>query len=304
MPFNETDTNKEVGTFEDFFAEAINEGSAETPDEDGGVGNEVVDEHSDDDVQSDTNVNTSEAPNTADSQTQDIGNGDATDYRSLYEQERQRTKSWEGRLSARDRENNALKEELEKYRKLVQQKEDEDDSKEDETVKAFLEEFPELAAPIQKLIEKATRKTSKTVVSDIESRVQEHIAPIATTVQEVTLEKHLNTIRTAHNDFDEIVKSGDVQKWIDEQPEFMKPSLQRVYEQGYATEVVELLSQYKRGRNISLGPNGQVIEQKQPVTRRPAAAVKSRPSAPQTKQDKIDPDDFDSAWEAALRSNT
>ncbi len=87
---NETDANKEVGTFDDFFAEAINEGSADTPDKNEGADNEVVDEHDDNAT---ATTDTSEAPTNADSQAPSNGRGDA-DYRTLYEQERQRTKSW------------------------------------------------------------------------------------------------------------------------------------------------------------------------------------------------------------------
>lgn len=304
MPL-EQDDKKEVGTFDDFFAEAI---SADVNDDHAGDNaNEVNADEGEVQTNDAQNDGGAVAPE-KESQEGDANTGGEEDYRTLYEQERQRTKSWEGRLSARDRENNTLKEELEKYKRLVTQKDNEDDSKEDETVKAFLEEFPELAAPIQKLIDKATRKTSKTVVDDIESRVQERIAPIASTVQEVTIEKHLNTIRSAHNDFDALIKSGEVQRWIEEQPEFMKAPLMRVYEQGYANEVVDLLSRYKKDRNISSGPNRQVTEhddnnneQKTTTTRRPAPAVKSRHSAPPTRQEKIAEDDFEGAWAAALR---
>jgi hypothetical protein len=63
------------------------------------------------------------------------------------------------------------------------------------------------------LIEKATRKTSKTVVSDIESRVQD-ISPYCDYGAGSNAGEASNTIRNAHNDFDEIIKSGDVQNGL------------------------------------------------------------------------------------------
>lgn len=283
--------------FDELFAQAVaSDGTEDTEDagttDDGGNNVDT----------GDTDVSGDAAPAKQDSQE----NVDQIDYRALYEQEQQRVRSWDGRLSAKDREIRALQEELERIKQSAQKNETADDGEEDESVKAFLEEFPELAAPIQKMIEKVAKKHGKSVAEEITSKVEGRLAPIAQTVQETTVQKHLSTIRATHEDFEQIVQSGDLQEWIKSQPRYMQPALQEVYERGYAEDVVDLLSQYKQARGITSGSSGSTSQVTQPNTnntaKRPPAAVKSRHSAPPARAEKIAEDDFDAAWQAALRS--
>jgi hypothetical protein len=280
-----------VGSFDDFFAEAT------AP-----VDDAVVEPVTDDFEKVDEVIEADVAP-VVDSPI--IQPDD--DYKTKYEQELQRTKSWDGRLSAKDREVNALKEELERVRLLAQAKADADpnDDTDDASVTAFLEEFPELAAPIQKMIEKVTRQHGKKVADDITSNVDRRLAPIAQTVQETTVAKHVSTIRAAHNDFEALVQGEDLQTWINEQPKYMQPALRDVYERGYAEDVVDMLTQYKDSRGLT----SQVADHKansptpQPIVKKqPTAAVKSRHSTPPTTpRGQIAEDDFDGAWAAAMK---
>ena len=229
------------------------------------------------------------------------------DYKALYEKEVQRTKSWDGRLSAKERELQELRQRMAQMEGQINQAASVQSPTQDQTddiddsVKQFLEEFPELATPIQKMIDKAAARHGRTVAQDVtnqfEQRLERTLKPIATTVHETAVERHMNSIRSAHSDFEEIVKSGDLQTWINEQPHFVAPALQQVYDQGQTQDVIDLLAQYKSAR----GRVSQVAKQ-QPMNK-PAAAVRSRQyNQPLNRQSsKIAEDDFEGAWAQAMR---
>ncbi len=223
-----------------------------------------------------------------------------TDYKQLYEQELQRTKSWDGRLSAKDRELATLRQELEAVKAKSAEAKDTEDPTTDEAIDAFLKEFPELATPIQKMIEKATKTRSKELATDIEGRIEHKIKPIAQTVHESTVEKHLSALRSAHEDFDDIVKSGALQLWIDEQPRYMQPALQAVHDRGTTQDVIDLISQYKAATGKTVNKVVTDTVQPKPATKRPAAAIKSRHSTPMSRVTQIAEDDFDGALAAAF----
>lgn len=225
--------------------------------------------------------------------------GSDPDYKQLYEQELQRTKSWDGRLSAKDRELATLRQELEAIKAKSAETKETEDPTTDEAIDAFLKEFPELAAPIQKMIEKATKTRSKELATDIEGRIESKIKPIAQTVQETTVEKHINAIRTAHTDFDEIVQSGSLQTWINEQPGYMQPALQAVYDQGTTKDVIDLIAQYKTATGRVARTESDGVTDKN-THKRPAAAVKSRHSTPMSRKQTIAEDDFEGALAAAF----
>lgn len=222
-----------------------------------------------------------------------------TDYKQLYEQELQRTKSWDGRLSAKDRELATLRQELEAIKAKSAETKETEDPTTDEAIDAFLKEFPELAAPIQKMIEKATKTRSKELVTDIEGRIESKIKPIAQTVQETTVEKHISAIRSVHADFDEIVQSGNLQTWINEQPGYMQSALQAVYDQGTTKDVIDLIAQYKSATGKVTRTESDDVADKT-THKRPAAAVKSRHSTPMSRKQTIAEDDFEGALAAAF----
>lgn len=277
---------QQVKSFDDFFEEAI-----------------AVEQQDDGDVEE-----VSTQPDTASTgDTQPAEQQPEQDYKSLYEKEVQRTKSWDGRLSAKDRELQELRHQMtameQRINAAAQTQQTQEQSDElDESVKGFLEEFPELAKPIQKMIDKAAARYGRTVADDVtqrfEQRLESTLKPIATTVQETSVERHLNTIKSAHNDFEDIVRSGALQEWIGTQPRYMIPALQAVYDRGQAQDVVDLIGQYKSATQKQATP------QQDTQQRKPAAAVRSRQhQAPLNRQDKIPEDDFDAAWAAALRKS-
>jgi hypothetical protein len=287
--------DEQVKGFDELFEEALADGEVDTElegsNEEGSPDTDRTNNTDDTDA---TDANTNDNTTSDD----DGKDNDNKDYRALYEQELQRTKSWDGRLSAKDRELATLKQELATAKAKEAEQKEADDPTTDEAIEAFLKEFPELAAPIQKMIEKATKTRSKELVTDIEGRIENRLKPIAQTVQEGSVEKHLKAIRSAHSDFDDIVKSGTLQTWINEQPAYMQSALQAVYDAGTTQDVIDLLSQYKTAASVQ-----QSQANLKPANKRPSAAIKSRHSTPMSRQQKIDEDDFDGALAAAFAND-
>ena len=274
-------------SFEELFNEAVNATESTT---------EPVEQ-----VEDQTSTEQVEQEVAAQADTEQVqGDGqESTDYRELYEKEKHRTSSWDGRLRAKDRENEELKAQLVTLQRQVESavssgsKQDVETT--DESVKSFLTEFPELATPIRKMIEEAVSGTR----AALESRVEREVLPLQTTVQETIRERHFNAINSAHSDFEEIVKTGELKSWIDKQPSFIRTAYDNVYNGGTATEVIDLLDQYKIMNRSS--SSQQSVQSESEVNRhKPAAAVKSRGSGVPNIRKPIDKDDFDSAWQAAI----
>jgi hypothetical protein len=197
---SQTDGNGEEKeySFDDLFAEA--NGLSASADS----GNDIVGVEG----TTDGTTNGSAPDNTNDGQDSGQSNGDSQvgdsdpnsnqagteDYKAMYEKEVQRTSSWNGRLSAKDREIRALQQQIadltakvETASKVTATKQEGEEA--DEAVSEFLKEFPELAGPIQKMIEKATKQRTDEVVSSLTERFNKTISPIAETVQETALER-------------------------------------------------------------------------------------------------------------------
>jgi hypothetical protein len=99
----------------------------------------------------------------------------------------------------------------------------------DAELKAFAEEYPDIAAPMLKKL------------SMLEQTVSEYQSRIETEKNQSTLQSHFDTIRESHPDMDDIVTSEDFNGWLDRQ----SPVWQRVAQDGTTTEVIDLLSRYK-----------------------------------------------------------
>jgi len=228
-----------------------------------------------------------------------------TDYKALYEQEKHKTASWDGRLKAKDRENEAIKAEAMALKRQVeaaaQTKDQQAIDDADESVSTFLSEFPELAEPIRKMIDSAVKSTRR----EIRAEVDRDVTPLRQTLTETTAERHFATIREAHDDFDAVVEAGELKGWIDTQPSFIRRAYEQVYNGGTATEVVELMDQFRvanpRGSGVE-NVEGVAASNGKATKHKPTQAVRSRSSGLPTTRKRIEPDDFDGAWAAAIAS--
>jgi len=68
-------------------------------------------------------------------------------------------------------------------------------------------------------------------------------------LERIAKEKHFNTIRSAHPDFDNLRDSGRIVAWIQKQPSRLRDSLLKTYNEGDADSVIALLNQFKKDKN-------------------------------------------------------
>lgn len=141
------------------------------------------------------------------------------------------------------------------------------------------------------------------------SDLRSALAPVFETTQKLQVNAHLDAIRQTHPDLDDI--RGELNEWIDQQPEFVRPAYKQVATKGSAKEVVELINQFKQAKGktgavpeVPASSARQQQQQRKPAQKQPpAAAKKALAAAPSPSTADVpgsaNPDDFDSAWEEA-----
>jgi hypothetical protein len=222
---------------------------------------------------------------------------DSTDYRKLYEEEHQKYNSLQGMYNSTAEELDTLK----KTKPAEEKAEPDVDAiltelglNDDEEMKAAMDEYDYIVKPILKAVGRSLSK-----------KEQQHLPPekIAELVQQaVALDRHFTTIRTAHNDYDDLIKTGRLKGFVESLPEGeQKSKFREVYEKGTADEVIDLVDHFK-------GTSGRAAsdaERNRKITN--LTVVKSRHtpiSMTKAGGGEIAKDDFDGAYEAATRSGS
>jgi hypothetical protein len=242
-------------------------------------------------------VPTPESPDSSEDGAQDV------DYKALYEAEKQRTASWEGRINAA---NKRAKEAEAKLKELESQPTDKgqstdtlpDGDGDDKELSEFIEEFPSLRKPIEVL----AKRMAKSIIDQELETLRPQIETVVESQKTDRAKVHADTISSAHPDWTEIRDSGKLTRWISAQPPILKRTLQEVYESGTAAEVIDMFDSYKRANGIKLSkPNGGTPTPA-PIKKSKAdnlLAVPGQSGGPPKAKKKLDKDDFDSAWAEA-----
>lgn len=107
------------------------------------------------------------------------------------------------------------------------------------------------------------------------SQVEQALAPIAEHVQKSQVQSHFGQIREAHEDFDQLRESGQLQQWAQtlENP-MLRTQAQQVLQQGSTEEVIGLIDLYKQW-------NGQGNQTQQQSTGQPTGAAPDVPASSQ-----------------------
>lgn len=129
-------------------------------------------------------------------------------------------------------------------------------------------------------------------------KITQTFSPVTKLADDYGRDKHFNEIRSKHSDFDTLVQTGEVAKWIKSRPREMSNVYQEWYNQGTAEQVVTLFDQYKNDNNITaplVVQNDLKKEQKkQNLTAIPNKTTPVASSA-------ASKDDFESAFDEAVR---
>jgi len=169
------------------------------------------------------------------------------DFESLYTKEVQRTKSWEGRLSASERRNKELETELQELKKQPTIKQDTTEGLvdvDDPLIKTFIEEMGDdfikpLGAYVKKQIAEAVApfKSLSDKVPALERTV--------TTVKNSGDAAHYTAILDAHSDVAELLESGEIDAYVEELPYKEAVQAKEVLEKGTARQVIKFLDGFK-----------------------------------------------------------
>ena len=251
------------------------------------------------------------------------------DWKEKYEAELHRNKSWKGRITAANKRADEatvrlkeLEAEVVKLQALVDTLSkqstkvpfpEEGNSPvapmgDDPELEQFMADFPDIAPPVQKLIDNKVKQ----LVAEFKDQQAERMA------QEELVRAHFNKIRQAHPDLDELVAGTHVQDWIEAQPVYLQAGLKEVLDRGTADQVIDLLNAFKSdtgvgNRTNSGSPAAPDNNEGAPAQNKggeksssPQVAadlqkmvgVKPSQTGPKTGAVKVK-DDFDSAWDEA-----
>lgn len=180
---------------------------------------------------------------------------EVTDYKALYEAEVQRTKSWEGRVSATARENNDLKEELMRLKTPSTPTRTETDSStiaetDDPVLKSFVAEMGEdFIKPMDKFVATAVAAAIKPLVEKIETlgSLEQRVA----FAEQSRDKEHFTKIQEAHPDVVKLVEkdatSGKsaIDLYVEALPYVEAVERQRVIKSGTTKEVIDFLNEFK-----------------------------------------------------------
>lgn len=231
--------------------------------------------------------------------------GDDTDWKAeatrLQEEldaNNQKMKSWEGRIKAANKKADEATAEAQKKieDKIANLPEDES------ALTEFLEEFPAFEKPIKLLAKSVASEIVEVQLSKVNQRldsVEQTTQAVEDNLAEETSQNHMNAIQQAHPDWMELRDSGKLQNWINAQTPMIRDTLNNVVKQGTTEQVIEMFDMFKKHNKPSTTTTKKTEVKQSAIDS--MVAVEGQTSGPPATQPKVDMDDFDAAWEEAIR---
>ena len=170
------------------------------------------------------------------------------DYKKLYDEQLQRTRSWEGRIKKTEQEKALIEEKL----KEVTDKVNQDTSisleelLEDPDIKGFAEEMgADFIKPLFLLMKKVATKTASDTVKPIAEGDVRQIKEKLTADEEGKVIEHYSKIYDAHPDALQLLESGEVNEYVDTLPHKEALEKKRILANGSTQEVIDVLTEFK-----------------------------------------------------------
>ena len=174
--------------------------------------------------------------------------------------------------------------------------------------KQLREDFPGIADAVEEYIQNEVVEARALVGKEISARME----PVISNLSQTQMDSHLHRILAKHPDALEVRQSPTFNKWMESLPSFAQAGAVHVIKLGTAEEVVALLDQYKSSTNKNTNTNTVKPTDKEnntnAVSPEMAAALRSglavkpgKSGDPNTNTKTVDNDDFDSAWDEAVK---
>lgn len=124
----------------------------------------------------------------------------------------------------------------------------------DEELAALFGDFSEkdIAKAVDKLID---LKLENKVLKSVDERVQAALSPIQQKEQEAVAQAHYQQILAAHPDAGEIVQGKALGDWVASLPSYARGGVQAILEKGSASEVIEVLNDFKAANGVKNAPD-------------------------------------------------
>jgi hypothetical protein len=171
--------------------------------------------------------------------------------------ERQKTSSWNGRITAANKKVEKLEAdilELEAVGNIAKADKNKASTDPDnEVLERFRVDFPELSTAfdiMQKRIDGVTQAPAK-VVTDPDTPLPPAKSTSADDANTKEAEvkkvkaKHIADIREVHSDLPEMVNTGVLLSWINKQPSYIRPTLETIYKSGKSEDVITMVTNFK-----------------------------------------------------------
>lgn len=221
----------------------------------------------------------------------------------------------------------ALKADIEKTQKMLQDKADADKAAADAAAKQvvqdessetptaaeiaaqekFRTDWPEHAAAMDK--QQQQIELLQKTLTDLQTTLKAQLDPIAATVAETEQEKFLKPILEDHPDALDLYNKGILAAWIAKQPLYLKAGYEFALNQGTSADVIEVFNAYKKAEGIPLKNTDQQKDEKEEerkaAERKAAEAKLKKLEVPESVRTSVtsepDPDDFDSGFEQEMK---
>ena len=178
-----------------------------------------------------------------------------TELEAQLSKETQRTASWDGRIKAANKKVKDLEAENKQLRdKLLEDSSpgsSSDDQSDEEVMATFRKTFPELVEVIDIMQKKIDAKATSPTPTPAKETSYDADQDLMTDEEEYKKEEarlhkeHIGRIKATHKDLDEMIKSGALMQWINEQPDFIRPHLTNIYQSGSSEQIIKMLSEFK-----------------------------------------------------------
>lgn len=194
-------------------------------------------------------------PDTSDKQVADDTDVDwkakAESLEAELAKERQKTSSWNGRITAANKKVKEYEERIIELNAIIAAGKTSDGSSkttdaDKDTLDKFREDFPEMGSVIdifEKRIDAAKQGKAKATDDSLYDGPTEDEIKTDDGAPDQT--DHIKTIREVHPDLDEAVSSGVLLTWINQQPDFIRSTLQTIYKKGSSDQVIKMVTEFK-----------------------------------------------------------
>jgi hypothetical protein len=154
--------------------------------------------------------------------------------------ERQKTASWNGRITKANTRVEELTKELEDAKAAKPAPSDDGADSDTVVLERFRKDFPEMIEVFD-ILEKRIESNKSSKAKDPEPAAASpdvSTEPIDTSTQ-------MTTIRDVHPDLDEMVNTGVLRTWINQQADYMRPHLDTIYKSGTPDQVIDMVKRFK-----------------------------------------------------------